>query len=182
MNYSIKLLRYSPTSEPEDNLLINHNYRMLIKVQQAIGLPPEIFLFQKNSKTTYEFISVCLPIDLLKYPAVDPATEDFTKLETRFFRHWQADIITRTAEELEDAWQQIITRTTFLIEEIKRLGHLSIAEVFQHAINTEQQFYGSGRFLIHITTSANEETIPENITGSGYTSVMISVSGEGEIS
>jgi len=103
-------------------------YRFTLEVLEAVGLPLEIFVYQRKpiiSNTAYEdaFVNIASPGDLEEYPVGAPACA-----AKPFFRLSVVDLVFRSISLAEDAWTAIQGDIDQLIETMKFMNNLSVEE------------------------------------------------------
>lgn len=108
-------------------------FRLVVIAEDAVGMPAEVFAFQKTlvdpyeSTTGDEFIFICSPFDLSIYPANEP---DLTQWPS-FFRKSAIDILLPTQAAAEDAWLAIKEEVAGLVTALNKLDVLRDAETYR---------------------------------------------------
>lgn len=122
--FVINMTRSQVEIDPEYSQNIS-GYRLVIKVEDAVGLPKKIFLFRKNNDWDYdvgdEFQGVCRPGDFDKYPEEVPAAGEM-------YRKAVIDVTSPDAAELETLWNLVQRDTKQLLESLKANANLGDVE------------------------------------------------------
>ncbi|KKN45016.1 hypothetical protein LCGC14_0687280 [marine sediment metagenome] len=115
VSYGIKLKKYETTEYVEGR---TEGFQLRLEVIEAIGLPPEIFVYQRkpgrlpNGQARDEFSNIASPVDLEEYPTEEPSSE------SSFFRLKTLDIVFRNIELLRTSFADIRQDICSLIESL----------------------------------------------------------------
>ena len=104
------------------SLGIEQGYRVTIDVLEAVGLPEEIFVFQRQqtaSGINDEFSNVASPADLEEYPVDEPDEEG------AFFRLKHIDLVYRSLELLEENLNDLKHDICMLLETLAQMDRLT---------------------------------------------------------
>jgi hypothetical protein len=102
-------LRRTLPAAPED---ARQSYRMRIEARGAVGMPAEVFVFQRGTRRLVggamsdapdEFVSVADPVDLETYPVGSPDLRN----EMPFYRVAELELEFRSLVDMEEVWTYI---------------------------------------------------------------------------
>ena len=126
-------------------------YRMTVRVSRSHGVDPNIFLYRRDEAAqganppVDTFVAVCTPVDIEEYQVGSPKTGD------RYFRVADLDLVTRNAEQLEDAWRLLCVDRDELIRTLQALDD---------ATGTQVSSFGD------FEESSSSSSVPEDESGS----------------
>jgi hypothetical protein len=123
MAHFIKLQRYGMTDVLQERL---QGYRIRVVVTEAIGVNPNIFVFQRRPLTvadTYDdrFENIASPADLEEYPVGAPAD-----LNRPFYRLSEIDLVFRSVSNVEEAWNILLAEVADLIYTLDQMEALQL--------------------------------------------------------
>jgi len=102
-------------------------YRVDIEVTEAVGLPKEIFLFQRKFDANYaeydEFSNVTSPADLEEYPVDVP--EDIDRTRDTYYRKLSLSLVFRDIDTLYKSVQDIKQDICALLESLNQMDQLT---------------------------------------------------------
>ncbi len=123
----IRLRRYGMTQYVEGR---TQGYRMQVEVVEAVGVSPNIFVYQVKPGISEvggpvdEFVNIASPADLEEYGITAPAASD----PRPFYRLDAVDLVFRNLDLLEAAWVKMKSDVAELVQSLIFMDNLVIQE------------------------------------------------------